>query len=312
VPDPDGMAQLLHTKLGVHTHPNWRQAFEHHAYIAHFLRVHKSLAVAPTRIEPQVHLDKPNPGDPFFRAHLESLAAFQGHQRPIQTHSIVMTMSNDNLGVLIEKLQRRRQPFRIAQRTPDMGWDRLWVGLTPEDPQYRPLVDGGLCIEIIPSEPLRLPPETYNNPPPQPKDLKPGENVRVTARGFIVRDLDDTLRRCSANMDLEPAGLVQDLRKDGYRRAKIAFNIRHSATLDVVEPTRWDSDVGLYLHNWGPGPHYIRIAANGLEAKAAQLEEKGVKFKWVRESEALDGRDVLRIDPNELEGQVFEYEDYQR
>ncbi len=312
VPDPDGMAELLHKKLGIHKHPNWRQAFETHAYIAHFLRVHKSLAVAPTRIEPQVHLDKPNPGDPFFREHLHGLSAFQGVHRPMQTHSVVLTMTNENLGVLIDKLQRRRQPFRLAQRTPDMGWDRLWVGLTPENPHYQPSVDGGLCIEVIPTEPLQLPSDIYNNPPPEPKEPKPGENVRVTARGFIVRDLDDTLRRCSANMDLEPAGLTQDLRKDGYRRARIGFALPHSATLDVVEPTRWDSNVGLYLHNWGPGPHYIRIACNGLEAKADDLTQRGVKFSWVRESEAVDGRDLLRIDPAELEGQVFEFEDYRR
>ena len=79
VPDPDGMAALLVSKLGVHSHPRWRQAFDKHPYIAHFLRVQKSLAIAPTRIEPQVHLDKPNPGDPFFHDHLEGLEQFQGH-----------------------------------------------------------------------------------------------------------------------------------------------------------------------------------------------------------------------------------------
>ena len=47
--DPDRMAGLLVEKLGIYGHPNWRQAFENHPYIAHFLRVHKSLAMAPTR-----------------------------------------------------------------------------------------------------------------------------------------------------------------------------------------------------------------------------------------------------------------------
>ncbi len=309
VPDPDGMTELLHAKLGIHKHPNWRQAFEKHAYIAHFLRVHKSLAIAPTRIEPQVHLDKPNPGDPLFRAHLHSLEVFQGEHRPMKTHSVVLIMTNENLGKLIERLHRRKLPFRIAQRTPDMGWDRLWVGLTPENPHYEPSVDGGLCIEVIPSEPLQMPTEAYDSPPPKPKDLKPGENVRVTSRGYIVRDLDDVLRRCSANLDWEPAGPVESLVKEGYRRAKMAFSLPQSASLDIVEPTRWDSEIGLYLHNWGPGPHYIRIAANGLDAKAEELKQRNVKFSWVRDSEAAGG-DLLRIDPSELEGQVFEFEEY--
>ena len=61
VPDPDGMTQMLVDKLGIYKHERWRQAFDNHPYIAHFLRVHKSLAVSPTRIEPQWHLDRPNP-----------------------------------------------------------------------------------------------------------------------------------------------------------------------------------------------------------------------------------------------------------
>ncbi len=309
VPDPDGMTEKLHSKLGIHKHKNWRQAFEEHAYIAHFLRVSKAWAVAPTRVEPQVHLDKHNPGDPMFREHLHSLAQYQGEHRPIQTHSIVLAMKTENLERLIEKLHRRRLPFRLARRTPDMDWDRLWVGLTPENPRYEPSVDGGLCLEMIGAEPLQLPPEMHANPPPQPKDPKPGDNIRVTARGFIVRNLDDTLRRCSANLDWEPNGPVRELTQAGYRRAQMSFDMPHSASFDIVEPTRWNSDIGYYLHNWGPGPHYIRLSTYGLEAKAADLTERGVKFSWVRDCESVGG-DLIRIDPEELDGQIFEFEEH--
>jgi hypothetical protein len=141
--DPDGMADILVKKLGVHGHPKWRQAFDGHPYIAHFLRVHKSLAVAPTRIEPQCHLDQPNPGDPMFHDFLESLKAYQGSHRPMVTHSIVLAARGDKFDQLVEKLMRRRLRFRMAQRTPDMPFDRLWLGATPEDPHYHPSVDGG-------------------------------------------------------------------------------------------------------------------------------------------------------------------------
>src|ERR1700681_4804717 len=90
VADPDASADLLVRRLGILAHANWRQAFPNHAYIAHFLRVHKSLAVAPTRVEPQVHLDRPNPGDPMFGEFLHSLEVYQGMHRPIKTHSIVL------------------------------------------------------------------------------------------------------------------------------------------------------------------------------------------------------------------------------
>jgi hypothetical protein len=308
LPDPDGMTELLVSKLGIHKHPNWRQAFEGHPYIAHFLRVHKSLAVAPTRIEPQVHLDKPNPGDPMFHDFLDSLHAFQGKHRPMVTHSIVLACHGPKFDRLVEKLMRRGLRFRMAQRTPDMPFDRLWLGCTPEDPHYEPSVDGGLCIEIMPTEPLQMPPETYATPPAQARDPKPGEMLRVTSRGFIVRDLDETLRRVSANLDWEPTGAVEALTQEGYRRARMGFTVANSATLDVIEATRWNGAAGVYLNSWGPGPYYIRIGVNGLEAKAEDLRARGTRFEWIEESEAVGGKPLIRIDPAELRGQHFEFE----
>jgi hypothetical protein len=199
--DPDGMADLLVKKLGVHSHPHWRQAFDGHPYIAHFLRVHKSLAVSPTRVEPQWHLDMPNHGDPMFHDFLESLKDYQGRHRPMITHSIVLALQGAKFDRLMEKLMRRRLRFRMARRTPEMPFDRMWMGCTPEDPRYRPDVDGGLCIEVMPIEPLQLPVDTFAIPAPQPRDPKPGDMVRVTARGFLVRKLDETLRCCSSNLD---------------------------------------------------------------------------------------------------------------
>ncbi len=309
VPDPDGMADLLSEKLGIYQHKNWRQAFDNHPYIAHFLRVHKSLAMSPTRVEPQWHLDKPNPGDPFFHDHLESLMDFQGRHRPMITHAVVLTMTNENLGRLIDRLHRNKMPFRLAQRTKEMPFDRLWVGMTPEEIDYQPRVDGGLCIEIIPTEAPHFPPEIFTNPP-QPTDFKDGEMVRVTRRGFLVRNLDYTLKCCAENMDLKTAGPVRTFKDEGYKLGRFEFRAKTSATLDVLEPTQWDSHAGLYLNNWGPGLYYIRISVVNLEAKAEMLREKGVNFEWIESSEAVDGRPLIRVDPAELKGQLFEFEEH--
>lgn len=306
VPDPDGLTDLLVDKLGIYKHPRWRQAFDDHPYIAHFLRVHKSLAISPTRVEPQTHLDRPNRGDPLFPEFLHSLEEFQGRHRPIKTHSIVVATFTELQGALIERLMRRRLPFRLAQRTPDMPFDRLWVGVTPENPRYEPSVDGGLCIEVMPIEPLQMPPETFASPPPKPRDPQPGELIRVCARGFLVRDIDDTLRRLSANLDWEPAGPVEDLVREGYRRAKMSFTVPNSASLDLIEPTRWNSETGLYLNCWGPGPYYIRIAVHNLRAKADDLSARGTDFTWIEDSEAAGGA-MIRVNPTELQGALFEF-----
>ena len=265
--------------------------------------------MSPTRVEPQWHLDKPNPGDPFFHDHLESLMDFQGRHRPMITHAVVLTMTNENLGRLIDRLHRNKMPFRLAQRTKEMPFDRLWVGMTPEEIDYQPRVDGGLCIEIIPTEAPHFPPEIFTNPP-QPTDFKDGEMVRVTRRGFLVRNLDYTLKCCAENMDLKTAGPVRTFKDEGYKLGRFEFRAKTSATLDVLEPTQWDSHAGLYLNNWGPGLYYIRISVVNLEAKAEMLREKGVNFEWIESSEAVDGRPLIRVDPAELKGQLFEFEEH--
>ena len=51
------------------------------------------------------------------------------------------------------------------------------MGVTPEDPRYEPSVDGGLCIEVMPIEPLQLPPDTFAVPAPKALNLEPGQMV---------------------------------------------------------------------------------------------------------------------------------------
>ena len=304
VADPDASAEMLVSKLGVLGHSNWRQAFPTHAYIAHFLRVHRSLAVAPTRLEVQGHVEIDVPAaDPLFPDYMSSLIDFQGPQRPIKTHATVLTTSD--VDATMTRLSRRRVPFRIAPRDPEMTFDRIFVGVTPESPRYQPDHDGGLCIEIIGTSPLQLPPDTFAPIAPQPRDLPPGGMVRVVARGYLVRDLDSVLRVLSSNIDLEPAGPVELHAEDGYRVARMGFSVGHSATLDIIEPHRWNSDAGYYLNTWGPGPYYIRIAVVGLDAKAEDLRERGTRFRELTATSAVGRR--LQIDPNDLDGALVEF-----
>ncbi len=307
VPDPDATSEMLVRRLGVLAHPNWRQAFPTHAYVAHFLRVHRSLAVAPTRIETQGHAEiSLPPADPFFPPYLNSLVAFQGPDRPIKTHATVLVTGQ--LDELMSRLVRRRVPFRIAPRDEIMAFDRVWVGTTPEDPRYNPAFDGGLCIEILSSAPLQMPPETFSESPPQPRDLPAGGLVRVTGRGYLVRDLDNTLRVLSSNLGWEPVGPVELARDEGYRVARMGFAVPHSATVDLIEPVRWNSPTGYYLHTWGPGPYYIRIGVNGLEEKAADLTERGTRFTRLPEGSVIGPR--LQVDPGDLGGALVEFVDH--
>jgi hypothetical protein len=90
----------------------------------------------------------------------------------------------------------------------------------------------------------------------------------------------------------------------------MGFTLQHSAALDVIEATRWNSEAGVYVNSWGPGPYYIRIAVNGLEAKAEDLKARGTRFTWIAESEAVGGKSLIRIDPEQVRGQLIEFEAY--
>jgi hypothetical protein len=78
--------------------------------------------------------------------------------------------------------------------------------------------------------------------------------IRVVSRGFLVRDLDATLRLLSSNLDWEPVGPVELFEDEGYRRTRMSFGLPHSASVDLIEPIRWNSETGYYVNTWAQGP----------------------------------------------------------
>jgi hypothetical protein len=308
VPSPDATKELLCQRLGLpEQKPGWRQDMPNHSYLTWHLRVHKSLAVAPTRLMVQGHKEVPDPADPVFGAYLHDISERQGAARPIKTHAMVLI--SRQLPALFEKLLRRKLPFRIAPIAEGLPFDRIWLGVTPENTHFDPTVDGGLYIEVMEPGPLQLPSETWNDPPPGPTDPKPGDLVRIVSRGYLVRDLDDVLRRLSSNLDWEPAGPVEDVPEEGYRRARMTLALSHGATVELMEPTRFDCDTGRFLATWGPGIYHTRIAVHGLEAKAEDLSSRGTRVTESPESRVVDGR-RLRVHPADVAGMVFELVEY--
>ncbi|MDP9820820.1 lactoylglutathione lyase [Nocardioides massiliensis] len=315
VEDPDRHADLLVNKLGVHSHPRWRQAPETmnssdnrtHNYIAHFLRVNKSLAEAPTRLEPQHHWEVPAAVDPLFGEHLRSLAEFQGVHRPMKTHSL--TIAHNAMEVLLERLASRGLPFRVAPVDDVLPFERVWVGLTPTEPRYRPVVDGGLMFEFHAADPLQLPASIWDSPAPAPAAPEEGAMIRIQARTFLVHDLDTVLRQLSENLDWEPMGPTEIFEKEGFRRAQLGFRVEHSATIDLIQPLRWNCAVGKYIHTWGPGPYATRILVNGLDATSANLSERGTRHEIVDDESAHGGSKIV-VDPNELDGTLIEFVDW--
>jgi hypothetical protein len=307
VPDPDAFTEMVVQRLGIVAREDYRQAFPTHGYIAHFLRVNPSRAVAPTLFEPQHHVDVPNPVDPLFEPYLDSLHDFQGRSRPLKTHSCVIATS-DIHGV-IDMLHSRGLKFRVSPIDEHLAWERVWVGTSPAQPRYTPEVDGGLCLEWHPIEPLRMPDKAFADPPPAPKDPKPGEMIRILSRSFLVSNVDHVLGLLSRNLDIEPIGPVQSFPDQGFKRAQIGFTLSTSATLDLVEPTVGRSETGMYINTHGPGPYCVQIAVNGLEAKADDLRARETRFESVTDP-SVPGGQRLRVDSRDVDGLVIDFVDW--
>ena len=297
VPDADAMARQLIDRLGVFGHAKWRHAFDDSGYVAHFLRVNRDRTLAPTVLEPQSHGSRPLEADPHFSIYMSSLKTYLGPLRPMLTHANVHAV--EDIDWIANRLQKRGLPFRFGPISPDNPFDRLWVGCTPESPAYQPSVDGGLCLEFIPYAALAMPAA----PPATPAVPQQGEMVRIVSRGWLVRDMDEVLKQLSDNIGLEPGSPVERTRD--YIRARITYDDRASASLDLITPIEAGSPVGRDLHTLGPGPYYIRIAVRDLAAKAEDLRARGTRFQICPGAADHEG-DLLRIDPRDLSGLVVE------
>jgi hypothetical protein len=292
--DADLGAHQLTERLGLPaSRPSWRQSFAGHGFVANWLRVHPSLAVAPTRLETISLTEGDATADPLFADYVRSLIAFQGRHRPQKSHGTVLVTSD--LPSVIEMLARLRVPFRLAPWSDAMAFDRVWTGVTPEDPRYRPAADGGLMLELLPLEALGLPAEVFAETPPAPTDPAPEELLRITRRSHLVRDLDASVRAL-ARLGLEPAEPVRA--DDVARRAIYRFAIGHGAALELLGPRDAASLAGRYLAMWGPGPFTTTIAVQELDAKRADLERRGTRTVLRHD----DDGPVLAVHPDDLGG----------
>jgi hypothetical protein len=264
-----------------------------------FSPVHPDRRVAPTLLELLAPLtvdpDRPLPPD---YAYLPEIAAAQTH-RPARLHSTVIGVPE--VRSLADRLATRGAPFRLDEPSELLPFPRLWLGFGGARPEtYRPDADGGLHLEFIPTEVLRLPPEG----PPDRIEVASGSPVRIEARTILVDDLSDTLGRLEDNLGLVPAGATTTC-SDGTRRARLEFRYPGSAAVELIEarPTATGYPAE-FARRYGPGACSIRLEVADLTAFRARLVSAGVP---ILEPEDLDGRRRLIRPAEAALGSAFEF-----
>jgi hypothetical protein len=255
-----------------------------------FCRVHVKYAVAPTFLE----LVAPGaPGDPaagFPVFPVTQIAARQG-QRAIKWHATELSMSDETFIDLYRHLERIGVPHGFIP--PDQR-ERFFLGGDPAT-AYDATADAGLVVEAGHSRHLGLPEEALRAPADIPGDAEPAAMVRITAREYLVENLDATLRILERNLRWKPVSVADE---PGCRRAVMPFSVPRSARLELVQPTRTGRVADAYAQ-LGPGAWTIRISVVDVEAKAKDLAARGTPF-------ALDGG-VLRADPAATMRVPFEF-----
>jgi hypothetical protein len=292
-PDPIRMADRFVTALGL---PPWKPSWtdltpEQLIYLRARSRLNLS---APTLIE-----ILSSTGHPDLYMTVPALQA-QADDRPVRTHATVFV--SRNFDEIVEKA-KARGVRHIALPGGHGGLDRCWFGLSGLEPGspgsvYEPEADGGLLVEVINWDGTAV-----SKRPAEPEDMTDGEIVRVSARTFLVADIDGTvasLRECLdwPGPDLEVTDSATD------RHAFLQPAVPGSAALELVQPLVPASRYSDFFQRWGPGPHAIRIDVHSLAAKAEDLRLRGTAYD---DGRSLDGDVLLAVDPSSLDGIIVEF-----
>jgi hypothetical protein len=278
--------------------------YENEGWDCVFALVNKAWSVGPTRLEvigPKRYATTPG----LSRG--QAMSDVQG-TRPCKTHATVLaTPEIEELAGHVKQLGLRHW-FEEASGL-QVPFSRLWIGVTEEEPfSYRPEVDDGLIIEVIPSDSAAFDPKLFQRPAPMPIDPEPGQMIRILERMFIVDDLEATARKLERNLRWEAGTPIVDDPEAGYRWALLSRNYEQGAALKLVEPLDTKAPAGAFRAKHGPGPYTIRVAVYGLDAKRADLEARGTRFVERRETSSEPAR--LCVDPAATGGMPFEFVEF--
>jgi hypothetical protein len=255
-----------------------------------FCRVHTKYAVAPTFLElvTAASIDERDCNAGVFP--VAQIAARQG-DRAIKWHATELAMGDETLADLAAHLDGLGVPHGFV---PPDARDRFFFGgdLSVE---YDARADAGLVVEALKSAHLGLPADAFGAPADIPSDAEPSTMVRIVARDFLVRDLDETLSVLERNLRWTPSKVIDE---DASRRAVMPFAVPRSARLELVQPKGPGRVADAYAE-LGPGAWTVRVSVVDLDAKAADLAQRGTPH-------AIE-RGCLRPDPSQTLNVPFEF-----
>ena len=279
VPDRDAAVEMVQRALGFgEPKPRWSLGGPGQGFRVTFCRTHPSLTQSPTLVELIEPADL-DPDRPLSEVvpNVAGLAALQG-DRPLKSHGT--PVASAAVDELVERVRSRSLRHWVQPPSEHYPFPRLWMGIAADElAGYRSGGDGGLMIEVVHTETLRLPPAAPAPGLGEPVEIRPSDMVRTAARGFLLEDLDRSLDELAETFGWEPER-GPERAEDGSRRAVLGFRLRQSARVELLAPAGDREETG-FLKRWGPGVWCVRSAVGDLGAKADELRARGTRFQQV-------------------------------
>ena len=126
--------------------------------------------------------------------------------------------------------------------------------------------------------------------------------IRLNHVAVLVPDLDQALTFWQDQLGLS----LDHVETISSMAVKIAFLPLGESEIELVQPTTEDSGLAKYLSKRGPGLHHICIETDDINAKLAELNEKGVRLIDQEPVLMDDGRQLAFIHPKSTGGVLVE------
>ena len=126
--------------------------------------------------------------------------------------------------------------------------------------------------------------------------------IKLNHLALVVDDLEESLGFWRDDIGLPAGGQAQTIDDE---EVKIAFLDLGDARLELIQPITTDSGVAKYLRKRGPGLHHICLQVQDIDAKIAELLDKGCQM--INETpRQRDGRRYAFVHPKSAGGLLLE------
>ena len=126
--------------------------------------------------------------------------------------------------------------------------------------------------------------------------------IRLNHVAVLVPDLDQALSFWQDQLGLS----LDHVETVSSMEVKIAFLPLGESEIELVQPITDTSGLAKYLEKRGPGMHHICIEVDDINAKLADLQEKGVRLIDEKSITMEDGRKLAFLHPMSTGGVLIE------